>query len=145
MITLRAARMDDAAAIAALLRRSITELCEPDHKNDPAEVAAWTANKTPEAVAVWIDHDGLSLIAAYAGDALSGVGAVSNEGEVLLLYVHPEHCFAGVSDALLRHMVSECGASHLTSTFTARDFYCRRGWQETGEPSADGVPMRLLG
>lgn len=48
MITFGLAKGEDAEEIALILRRSITELCLPDHKNDAGEVAAWAANKTPE-------------------------------------------------------------------------------------------------
>ena len=143
MISLRLAQVDQADEIATLLRRSITELCEPDHRNDAARIAAWVANKTPETVQGWIAHEHLSVIVADIGGAIAGVGAVSKNGEVLLLYVHPDHRFIGVSDALLEYMVSNYGACFLTSTLTARLFYAKRGWIKAGETGSGGVPMRL--
>jgi hypothetical protein len=38
------------------LRRSITELCQVDHGDDPAVVANWLQNKTPDNVRSWISH-----------------------------------------------------------------------------------------
>ena len=50
MITVRRAAEADIPAMSEVLTRSITELCALDHKHDPAAIAAWTANKTPEGV-----------------------------------------------------------------------------------------------
>ena len=50
MITVRDAEAADVDAMSEVLIRSITELCAPDHRNDPAAIAAWTANKTSEGV-----------------------------------------------------------------------------------------------
>ena len=43
----RAARLEDAEAAAHLLRRSIAELCQADHQDDPERLAGWLANKRP--------------------------------------------------------------------------------------------------
>lgn len=144
MIELRPAKRTEAAEIASLLCRSITELCVLDHKNDAAEIAAWTANKTPDAVRGWISDEQATLITAYSGNELAGVGAVDAGGEILLLYIHPDHRFVGVSDSLLKRMVENNGAVRLTSTFTARAFYRKRGWSETGKAMSGGVPMQLF-
>jgi len=50
VITVRRAAEADIPAMSEVLTRSITELCALDHKHDPAAIAAWTANKTPEGV-----------------------------------------------------------------------------------------------
>jgi hypothetical protein len=48
---IRDAVADDAPAACQVLRRSIVELCAADHGDDPAILAQWLANKTPEIVA----------------------------------------------------------------------------------------------
>jgi len=45
---IRDARVVDAPAARQVLRRSIIELCVADHRNDPAILTKWLANKTPE-------------------------------------------------------------------------------------------------
>jgi hypothetical protein len=47
---IRDAETEDALAACQVLRRSITELCISDHRNDPTILGRWLANKTPENV-----------------------------------------------------------------------------------------------
>jgi hypothetical protein len=47
----RDARFEDADEACLVMRRSIVELCEADHHRDPALLAAWLDNKTPEVFA----------------------------------------------------------------------------------------------
>jgi GNAT superfamily N-acetyltransferase len=91
----------DAAAVCHVLRRSIIELCVADHRNDPAILARWLANKTPEIVASWIVQPGSSMLLAEEGAAIVAVGAVTDSGEITLNYVSPDARFRGVSRALL--------------------------------------------
>jgi hypothetical protein len=45
---IRNAVPEDAAAACEVMRRSIAELCVADHRNDPAILERWLANKTPD-------------------------------------------------------------------------------------------------
>ncbi len=122
-----------------VLRRSITELCGADHRDDPALLAAWLSNKTPETIAGWMQRIDASYLVAVERGALAAVGAVTDAGEILLNYVSPDARFRGVSRALLAALETrawERGATRctLTSTETARRFYRARGYQETGAP-----------
>jgi GNAT superfamily N-acetyltransferase len=133
----RDAAPEDAAAACVVLRRSIRELCLADHGNDPAILARWLANKTPEIVASWIAQPNASVLLAVEDGTVLGVGAVTDAGEVTLNYVSPDARFAGVSRALLRaleasalqHGNRQCT---LTSTETARRFYLAAGYVEDG-------------
>ena len=135
----REARPEEAAEIAALLRASITDLCAADHRGDPAVIAAWTANKTPETVAGWIADPGQRVLVATREGRLAGVASVRPSGEVLLLYVAPDAAGAGFGTRLLAageawlrgRGVAE---SRLTSTATARAFYRARGYRDGGPP-----------
>ena len=64
----------DAAPVCAVLRRSITELCVADHRNDPAILERWLANKTPEIVASWIGQPASSMLVAVEAVLLFGIG-----------------------------------------------------------------------
>lgn len=44
---IRDAVAEDAIEACEALRRSITELCVADHRNDPDLLANWLRNKTP--------------------------------------------------------------------------------------------------
>ena len=67
-LRIRPARVEDAAAAAAVLRDSIRVLCTADHGDDPDLVGAWCANKTPGQVAGWIaDPEGHLFVAELDG------------------------------------------------------------------------------
>ncbi len=141
---------DDAEAAAGVLRRSITELCRDDHKDDAETLAAWLANKTPESVRRWIER-AVVLVAVEDG-AILGVGSLWSGGEIGLNYVAPEARFRGVSKALLAGLEAEARALGieaitLNSTATARRFYAACGYADAGAPvpgfgKTQGYPMR---
>jgi GNAT superfamily N-acetyltransferase len=134
---IRRAEPADAEAAAAVLRRSITELCAADHKGDAPTLAAWLANKTPESVRRWTGNQHL-FVAAEDG-AILGVAALAPSGEITLNYVSPDARFRGVSKALVARLEEEAAklglaAITLTSTATARRFYAGCGYAEAGAP-----------
>jgi GNAT superfamily N-acetyltransferase len=148
---IRDARPGDAEEACLVLRHSITELCEADHRRDPGLLAAWLSNKTPEIVAAWMRRTDASYLVAIERGAIAAVGAVTDGGEILLNYVSPVARFRGASTALLAAMEARAGdrgakQCTLISTETARRFYLARGYEETGAPvgkfgMASGYPM----
>jgi GNAT superfamily N-acetyltransferase len=148
---IRDAIPEDAPGACVVLKRSIAELCEADHKNDPAILARWLGNKTVENVLAWISEPDNSLLVAVENGDVLAVGSVTDSGTVGLNYVSPDARFRGVSRALLRALETrafERGNSRcaLTSTETARRFYLSNGYIEAGEPSkafgtSSGYPM----
>jgi GNAT superfamily N-acetyltransferase len=150
-VAIRDAAPDDAAAACRVLRESIARLCVADHHNDPAILNAWLANKTPETVAAWAVQKGNSLLLAVEGDAVLGVGSVTDAGEITLNYVAPVARFRGVSRALLKALEAravERGNTRctLTSTETAHRFYQSAGYVDDGAPTgrfgaSSGYPM----
>jgi GNAT superfamily N-acetyltransferase len=151
MVATRDAAPDDAVAACRVLRESISRLCVADHRNDPAILNAWLANKTPEIVAAWAVQEGNSLLLAVEGDAVFGVGSVTDAGEITLNYVAPVARFRGVSRALLVALETravERGNSRcrLTSTETAHRFYRSAGYRDDEAPTGEfgtsfGYPM----
>jgi GNAT superfamily N-acetyltransferase len=136
---IRDALPTDAAAACTVLRRSITELCAADHRNDSAILDRWLANKTPEIVAAWIVNPANSVFVASEAGIVLSVGAVTNTGEITLNYVSPDARFRGVTRAMLRAL--ECRAKErgntrctLVSTETALRFYLEAGYMRHGEP-----------
>jgi hypothetical protein len=51
---IREAIFDDAEEACRVLRRSIVELCELDHKGDTDALDLWLANKTPRNLRRWM-------------------------------------------------------------------------------------------
>jgi GNAT superfamily N-acetyltransferase len=150
-VEIRDAAPEDAASACRVLRESISQLCVADHRNDPVILNAWLANKTPEIVAGWARQNGSSLLLAVEGDAVLGVGAVTDAGEITLNYVAPNARFRGVSRVLLRALEAravERGNKRctLTSTETAHRYYRSAGYIDDGAPTgkfgtAGGYPM----
>lgn len=151
MVEIRDARPGDAQAACEVMRRSIAELCGADHYDDPAILARWLGNKTPENVLAWMAQPATSVLVAAEGETLLAVGAVTDAGDIRLNYVSPGARFRGVSTALLAAMearAAERGSRQcrLASTETARRFYLSRGYVERGPPqggfgTAGGYPM----
>ena len=151
MITVRRAAEADVAAMSVVLTRSITELCALDHGNDPAAIASWTANKTPDGVRRILDNPDVQMFVAEHDGVIAAVGCVQGGNEIGLNYVHPDHRFMGVSRALLAAMegcMREAGVAEakLKATQTAHAFYLANGWQDAGDFYTgrwiDAWPMR---
>src|SRR6185436_9708352 len=139
-MAIRDAAPDDAVAACHVLRESIARLCVADHRNDPATLSAWLANKTPEIVTAWAVQKGNSLLLAVEGDAVLAVGSVTDAGEITLNYVSPVARFRGVSRALLKALEARAVARGntrftLTSSETAHRFYQSAGYVDDGAPT----------
>ncbi len=80
---IRKAAPADADDICTVLRRSITELCAADHRNDPQLLAPWLANKTPDVVKVWIGNAHQRLLVAGDDGKISGAAAADEKGEII--------------------------------------------------------------
>ena len=133
----RTAIPKDAEFICSVLRRSIIELCTADHKNDPAILDRWLANKTPENVLRWIADPGNTLLVAAEGENVLAAGCVKASGEIVLNYVSPDAQFRGISKAMLRSLEQASKAhgqlvSSLDSTLTALRFYTDAGYARNG-------------
>lgn len=151
MIRVRPATPADVPDMSRVLIASITELCSLDHCNDPAAIAAWTANKTPEGVFLMLAAPDNQLLVAELDGTIAVVGAVMGRDEIGLNYVDPTCRFRGVSRALLAGMeaaIREAGATEgrLKSTKTAHTFYLGAGWQDAGLAYSgrfiDAIPIR---
>ncbi|MEP6837646.1 MAG: GNAT family N-acetyltransferase [Bradyrhizobium sp.] len=149
---IRDAVPEDASAACEVMRRSITELCAADHRNDPAVLERWLSNKTPKTFRAWIRPGNSVLVAIDTDtDRLLAIGCVTDAGEITLNYVSPDARFRGVSAALLTELEQRAieqgnERCRLESTETARRFYRDRGYSEEGPAdrkfgTAPGYPM----
>ena len=145
---IRGARAEDAVTVCDVLRRSITELCAADHNDDPARLADWLANKTPETVTAWIGDPGNVVYVAIDDGRIAGVAAMQRSGRISLNYVSPEARFTGVSKALLTALerkARDLGLTQCTleSTRTALRFYHAAGYHEPREPIAEELAVGI--
>jgi GNAT superfamily N-acetyltransferase len=135
--SIREASALDAEDAVRVLRASIEELCELDHKRDPEILGAWLSNKTPQTFLHWLGLADEHVIVAELDAAIVGVGSVNRNGSVHLCYVAPGFQRRGVSAALLAALEERAlawGLSELvlTSSETALGFYLRQGYVPTG-------------
>ncbi|MES2104323.1 MAG: GNAT family N-acetyltransferase [Pseudomonadota bacterium] len=144
-IEVRSATPADAAAACEALRRSISECCQEDHKNDEAILAAWLGNKNSDMIATWFSSAAnFALLATYGAEVV-GVALLTRGGKIALCYVIPETLYKGAGKELLKGLEQKAGEWQLPwikvlSTASAKDFYLRNGFIPCGDaPSAYGT------
>lgn len=132
-VQIRRATEADAAGAVEAIRRSITDLCDADHRSDGSVLEAWLRNKTVEAWLRWIARTDAVVLVAERHRVIVGVGMATDTGEILLNYVHPDARFCDVSKAMLAALedwMRLLGLQHcqLESTLTARRLYASCGF-----------------
>lgn len=153
-IQVRPATADDAIDACGVIRSSILECCQDDHRGDARVLQAWLRNKTPDFVRMVISSPSAFSVVASVDGVTVGFGSASRSGEVTLCYVVPSVPsvrFAGVGKALLMAIEDEANRSgvealRLESTRTAREFYLRNGFVAEGPAvlafDMEAQPMR---
>jgi N-acetylglutamate synthase-like GNAT family acetyltransferase len=141
---IRQAKIEDAAAACAIVRRSIVERCHADHGGDEVLLGKWLSNKTVKNVTRLIMQS--HVVVAEEAETILGVAAMNNSGKITLNYVSPDARFRGVSTALMERLEAQARALGLRecvleTTQTALRFYHSLGYAE-GEES---YPLSLTG
>lgn len=128
----------DADTAAEIIRRSITQLCALDYRNDPAVLERWLEHRSAEDVRRWTRAADRKLFVVEAEERqLIGVGLATDAATIALNHVAPEARFRGVSKLLVRHMethLSALGRTRVTllSSNVAREFYLALGYSVDG-------------
>jgi GNAT superfamily N-acetyltransferase len=144
---IRVAKPDDAASACKVLRRSISECCADDHRNDAAILSAWLGNKTPETVESWFLSPSNFSLVAVAADEIVGVAMLTRAGKIVLFYVSPEVRYSGTGKALLHGLEAQARewglrAIQVDSTISARSFYLRNEFVAGAEKTTCfGIPV----
>jgi N-acetylglutamate synthase-like GNAT family acetyltransferase len=133
---IRQAKIEDAAAACAIVRRSIIELCHANHGGDEVLLGKWLSNKTVENVMRWIMQS--HVVVAEEAETILGVAAMNNSGKITLNYVSPDARFHGVSTALMQRLEAQARALGLRecvleTTQTALRFYQSLGYAKSEE------------
>jgi len=134
---IRPATAADAAPACAVLRRSISECCARDHGDDPAILAAWLGNKTPQMVTNWFQSTrNFPLVALEAGEVV-GVALLTRAGKLALCYLLPQVRRRGLGDALLERLEQQAALWEIKllqvhSTNSAAAFFARHGYSACG-------------
>ncbi|MES2117193.1 MAG: GNAT family N-acetyltransferase [Pseudomonadota bacterium] len=137
-LEIRIAASTDAFAACNVLRRSITECCVLDHKNDPAILDAWLGNKTPQMVASWFSSPTNFSLVALEDGVVIGVALLTGAGKLALCYLLPEARSKGAGKALLARVEQQaCSwgvkALQLHSTATGEAFFASQGYIHSGK------------
>ena len=145
--SIREARLEDATEACGLVRASIVELYFADHQGDRGRLAVWLANKTPDNLRTWIAQSHV-FVAERAGH-MAGVGALTGDGDVTLLYVLPKDRFTGLSTALLlglEERARDLGLATLRvePSLTAKPFFVRRGYADIGSEARKPLMGKTL-
>jgi len=135
----REATARDAQPAVEVVRRSIVELCVPDHRNDAETLARWLENKTLERFLGWFASERHCCVVAEDDKGICGVGMIASDGEIQLCYVLPGRQNEGHGRAMLERLEAQAGRWGLTrlrlkSTSLARTFYERHGYRSAGDP-----------
>lgn len=139
----RPATVDDAIEAVSVVRDSIAS-CTDDHRNDPATLERWLANKQPESFVQWIGNPRNFCVVEEVRGKVRGVGVLRRDGELLLFYVAPDHQRLGLGRKIhaeleARAIHAGLPGLHLESTLAARAFYESLGY------AAAGPARRLFG
>ena len=149
-IAIRKAAPPDAAPACTLLRRSIEQGCEPDHRGRPVVLDTWLANKSPENVAAWFASSTNHAIVAERDGQLLGLALLTQAGKLALCYVDPAALRVGVGRALLAAVEEQARAwnirkLHLHSPESTAGFFERHGYANAGlEKSCFGLDCSLM-
>jgi len=72
---IREAIVTDAQQVCSILRTSITELCELDHRRDQKELDEWLSNKTVQNCESWINNERINFFVAESNGKIVGVSS----------------------------------------------------------------------
>jgi putative acetyltransferase len=131
----RRAREDDLAAVMAVHRASIVELCSAVYS--PAQIAQWAGGISAERYAKLFEER--RMFVCERADAILGFGILDViGGRVFAVYVSPLAVREGVGRRLLEAMEDEARAAgvewlELHATLNAVPFYERAGYASNGE------------
>ncbi|UCD09651.1 MAG: GNAT family N-acetyltransferase [Dehalococcoidales bacterium] len=125
-IVIRQANRNDAPGIHELHTRSVMELCKSYYSDD--QIHGWIDHRTPEGYYSPIDQG--TYFVALIDSRIVGFGEAI-PGEVLALFVSPDHVNQGIGTMLLDHAIKTASRGErisLESTLNAVSFYIKNGF-----------------
>ncbi len=128
--TIRLAKRDDAPAIYAIHKTSLTTLCQTHYPLNTLE--RWIARKSVEGYYPAIDRG--EMFVCESGVTAVGFGHAI-PGEVVAVFVHPSFAGQGIGKLILNHAL-QCAKSDddtpikLIATLNAEAFYVKHGFKE---------------
>jgi putative acetyltransferase len=130
IVTIRPATPGDCENILAAHVGAIRELCRAEYSE--TQLAGWAERLTPAGYLPAIAKNTF-LVAEYSGRVVAFAEFAPSRGEVVAMYVHPEHARTGIGTRLFREIEQVAAASglaamHLSSSLSAVSFYERLGF-----------------
>lgn len=147
MSTLRAARTDDADAMASIYERTVRAIGSRDYSE--AQVAAWIGvGARADRFRARLVDGRRCWVAVDADDTPQAFIDLEDDGHIDFLYAAPEVAGTGVAGRLLDELEAAAQASGMTRLYVeaseaARRFFLKRGYTETARRDFDveGVAM----
>jgi putative acetyltransferase len=120
----------DCDGILAAHTEAIRELCKAEYSQ--SQLAAWSDRLKPSGYLPAMEKN-IFLVAEVMGRIAGFAEFAPSRGEVVAIYVHPQHARQGVGTRLFREverLASDKGVSslHLSSSLSAVQFYERFGF-----------------
>ncbi len=129
---IRLATLEDAEAIHLLHTTSVRTLCRDTYA--PEVIDGWLRNRSPGG------YKGIEKDEMYVAERSGSVVGFSHvvPGEIVAIFVHPEHVRQGIGSALVHHAIAMAttpgdGPIRIDSTLNAQPFYEVLGFTKTGE------------
>jgi GNAT superfamily N-acetyltransferase len=127
-LSIRKATRADAGALHTLHTASVTTLCASHYSGDV--IGKWIEKRAPEGYYRGIDRD--EMFVGELGGKVVGFGHAI-PGEVVGVFVHPDHAARGVGSALLSHAIQMARSNHvgpinIVATLNAQSFYEKHGF-----------------
>jgi putative acetyltransferase len=126
---IREYRFSDAEAHAEVHRKSVLGLASEDY---PKEVVEAWASREPEDSP--LEDEKIRFVAEEDGEIIGFSDYDRETNELSGLYVKPDHTGEGIGKKLLKKLEEDARRNSLDklwckSTFTARDFYLKHGYE----------------
>lgn len=146
-IQIRRARVEDATKIRDLHVAAIRKTCAPDYTAE--QIQAWSKDRKVERYRWAMEEGGEIMFVAVDQERVLGFSSCYDD-EVCSVYVHPKFVAHGIGAMLLQAVEDEIKSigydeAFLNATLTAKNFYARYGWLDTGglrseERNGVGIP-----
>ena len=129
---IRLATLEDAEAIHALHTISVRTLCKDAYASEVID--GWLLNRSP------VGYKGIEKKEMYVVEQDETIVGFSHvvPGEIVAIFVHPDHVRQGIGSTLMRHGIAKAKMNHngpikIEATLNAQPFYETVGFRKIGD------------
>lgn len=115
----------DASETAVLIRKAVSSACGIAYSRKQCD--AWTAGISADRISLILEKE--KAFAAEMHGKLAGIGSVTSDGYLDLLYVLPEYQHRGIASMLCDVLEKDHDVIRVHASVCAEDFFQRRGYE----------------